>query len=277
MINQLLLGLLLSAAVGGLGYWRKALTASGLVGAILVGTLILGFGGWIWGLVLITFFVSSSLLSRYRRADKEALATAFAKDSRRDLGQALANGGVAAALAVAFASYPEPVLFAAYLGVMATVNADTWATEMGVLSQVPPRLVTTGKEVAPGTSGGVTRLGLWASVAGALLIGAVATALTQIASLQKGTGWSLQAASFPLLALAGGLVGSIFDSLLGATVQGIYYCSQCAKEIESPVHHCGQNTRLIRGWAWLNNDIVNLLSSILGGLAAALLAWIVWK
>ncbi len=277
MTNQLVLGLFLSAAVGGLGYWRKALTPSGLVGAILVGTLIFGFGGWIWGLVLITFFVSSSLLSRYRRADKEAFAAAFAKDSRRDMGQALANGGVGAALAVAFASYPEPVLFAAYLGVMATVNADTWATEIGVLSHVPPRLVTTGKEVVPGTSGGVTRLGLWASVAGALLIGAVATALTQIASLQKGTGWSLQAASFPLLALAGGLVGSIFDSLLGATVQGIYYCSQCTKETESPVHRCGQNTQLIRGWAWLNNDIVNLFSSILGGLAAALLAWVFWK
>ena len=70
----------------------------------------------------------------------------------------------------------------------------------------------------------MTRLGIWASVAGALLIGAVATALTQIVSLLKGTGWSLQAASFSLLALVGGLTGSIVDSLLGATVQGVHYC-----------------------------------------------------
>lgn len=277
MTSQLFLGLLLSAAVGGLGYWRKALTTSGLVAAILVGTLVFGFGGWIWGLVLITFFVSSSLLSRYRRADKETVATEFAKGSRRDWGQVLANGGVGAALAIAFASRPEPVLFATYLGVMATVNADTWATEVGILSRVSPRLVTTGEDVVPGTSGGVTRLGIWASVAGALLIGAVATALTQIASLLEGTGWSLQAASFSLLALAGGLAGSILDSLLGATVQGIHYCSHCAKETERPVHHCGQNAQLIRGWAWLNNDIVNLFSSILGGLVAALLAWLLWK
>lgn len=277
MNDQLLLGLLLSAAMGGLGYWRKALTASGLVGAILVGTLIFGLGGWIWGLVLITFFVSSSLLSHYRRAEKEAVAAEFSKGSRRDLGQVLANGGVGAALAITFASYPDPVLFAAYLGVMAAVNADTWATEMGVLSHVPPRLVTTGKEVAPGTSGGITRLGIWASVAGALLIGAVATALTQIASLLKDTGWSLQAASFPLLALGGGGAGSMFDSLLGATVQGIYYCNHCAKETEHPVHHCGHDTQLVRGWAWLNNDIVNLVSSSVGGLVAALLAWLIWK
>ena len=277
MINQLFLGLLLSSLVGGLGYWRKALSASGLAGAILVGTTIFGFGGWIWGFVLVTFFISSSLLSRYRRDDKEYVATEFAKGSRRDLGQVLATGGPGAVLAIAFASQPEPVLLAAYLGVMATVTADTWATELGVLSPVPPRLVTTGREVAPGSSGGVTSLGIWSSLAGALLIGAVATALTQFASLARGFGWSLKAVTYPLLALAGGDVGSIFDSLLGATVQGIYYCDHCAKETERPVHHCGHDTQLTRGWAWLNNDIVNLVSSSVGGLVSALLAWLIWK
>ena len=103
MIGQLLLGLVLSAVMGGLGYWRRSLTVSGVVGAVLVGTLIFGFGGWIWGLLLITFFVSSSWLSHYRRADKEAVADKFAKGSRRDLGQALANGGLGAVLAVAYA------------------------------------------------------------------------------------------------------------------------------------------------------------------------------
>jgi uncharacterized protein (TIGR00297 family) len=277
MIGQLLLGLILSTAIGGLGYWRQALTASGVIGAILVGTLIFGFGGWVWGLLLITFFLSSSWLSHYRRADKEIVAETSAKDSRRDLGQALANGGLGAALAVIYAQYPEPLLFAAFVGVMSTVNADTWATELGVLSRVPPRLITTGTQVPPSTSGGVTRLGTWASVAGALLIGTVATTLLQTVSLLNGDNWSLQAISYPLLAVAGGLVGSLFDSLLGATVQGIYFCERCAKETESPVHHCGQVARLLRGWAWLNNDIVNLVASIAGGLVAVSLAWLLWR
>jgi uncharacterized protein (TIGR00297 family) len=277
MTEQILLGLLLSTVVGGLGYWRRALTASGLVGAILVGTLIFGFGGWIWGLLLVTFFVSSSLLSHYRRIDKELVTEKFAKDNRRDVGQALANGGLGATLAVTFALEPSPLLFAAFLGVMATVNADTWATELGILSRVPPRLVTTGQEVAAGTSGAVSRLGMWASVAGALLIGTVATALTQVASLVNGTGWSLRAASFPLVALVGGLVGSLFDSFLGATVQGIYYCDRCAKETERPNHHCGATARPLRGWGWLNNDLVNFTASIVGGLVAVALAWLLWK
>lgn len=277
MTGQLLLGLILSAAMGGLGYWRQALTISGALGAVLVGTLIFGFGGWVWGLLLITFFVSSSWLSHYRRADKETVAEKFAKDSRRDLGQALANGGLGAALAIVYAQYPEPLLFAAFVGVMSTVNADTWATELGILSRVPPRLITTGEKVLPGTSGGVTRLGIWASVAGALLIGTVATALIQIRSLLNDNNWSLQAIAYPLLAVAGGLVGSLFDSLLGATVQGIYFCEHCAKETESPVHRCGQATRPLRGWTWLNNDMVNFLASIAGGLVAASLAWLLWR
>jgi uncharacterized protein (TIGR00297 family) len=277
MMGQLAVGLFLSALIGGLGYWRRALSVSGVVGAILVGTAIFGLGGWVWGLLLVTFFVSSSWLSHYRRADKEPLADKFAKGSRRDLGQTLANGGLGAVLAAAYAGSPDPLLFMAFIGVMATVNADTWATELGVLSRVPPRLITTGEEVVPGTSGGVTRLGIWASLAGALLIGAMAAALSQVRSLLSGGVWSLQAASYPLLAVAGGLTGSLFDSLLGATVQTIYYCDRCGKETESPIHGCGQISRPVRGWGWMNNDGVNVLASALGGLVAVLLAWLLWR
>ena len=273
----LLLGLLLSGGMALLGYWRQALSASGAIGAVLVGTLIFGFGGWEWGLLLVTFFVSSSWLSHFREADKSQVAEKFAKGSRRDLGQALANGGLGAILAVVSWRYPEPLLFAGFVGVMATVNADTWATELGILSRIPPRLITSGDEVPPGTSGGVTSLGIWASVAGAMLIGTVATALVQAGSLLSGNGWSLRAISYSLLAVVGGLIGSLFDSLLGATVQGIYYCESCEKETESPVHHCGRPTRPLRGWGWLNNDLVNFAASLVGGLAAVSLAWILWR
>lgn len=276
-IEWFLLGLALSALIGGLGYWRRALTISGGVGAVLVGTLVFWLGGWLWGVLLVAFFLSSSWLSHYRKEDKALVAEKFAKGSQRDLGQVLANGGLGMILAVVHANQPDALLLAAFAGVMATVTADTWATELGILSRVPPRLITTGEVVAPGASGGVTRLGIWASVAGALLIGTVATALAQIASLLSGNGWSLQPISFTVAAVVGGLAGSLFDSLLGATVQGIYYCERCAKETESPVHRCGQATRGLRGWAWLNNDLVNFLASLVGGLVAASVAWVLWR
>lgn len=276
-IEWFALGLASSTLIGGLGYWRRALTASGVVGAILVGTLIFWLGGWLWGVLLVTFFLSSSWLSHYRKEEKASVAEKFAKGSQRDLGQVLANGGLGAILAVVYANQPDALLLAAFVGVMATVTADTWATEIGILSRVPPRLVTTGEVTAPGASGGITRLGIWASVAGALLIGTVATALSQIDSLLSGGGWSLRAASFPLLAIVGGLAGSLFDSLLGATVQRIYYCERCAKETESPIHRCGQPARVLRGWVWLNNDLVNFFASFVGGLVAASLAWVLWR
>jgi len=277
MIQRLVTGLVLSALIGGLGYWRRALSTSGLLGAILVGTVTFGLGGWVWGLLLITFFVSSSWLSHYREADKQAITDSFAKGGRRDLGQALANGGLGALLAVAFALRPNPLFFAAFLGVIGSVNADTWATELGVLSRMSPRLITSGQEVPAGTSGGVTGLGVWASLAGALLIGAVATALTQAISLLRGNGWQVNAVSYPLLAVIGGMAGSLFDSLLGATVQGIYFCDYCEKQTERRIHRCGRSTRSVRGWKWLNNDVVNLAASAAGGFTAALLALLVWR
>lgn len=43
----------------------------------------------------------------------------------------MANGGLGALIAMANALLPSPVWFYLFTGVMATVTADTWATELG--------------------------------------------------------------------------------------------------------------------------------------------------
>ena len=216
-LTQLLYAFALSALVVALAYWRGSLSISGALGALIIGTLTFGFGGWQWGVLLGVFFVSSSLLSHFKEAEKQAAAEKFDKGHRRDMGQVLANGGLGAVLATLSAFVPETVVPAAtwlylFLGVMATVTADTWATELGTLSKQPPRLITTGKTVEVGTSGGVSPLGTAVSLAGGLLIGIVAGLITEY--------------NLGITALAGalgGLAGSLIDSLLGATVQQIYY------------------------------------------------------
>ena len=71
-----------------------------------------------------------------------------------------------------------------------------------------------------------------------------------------------------------GFGGALFDSLLGATVQGIYRCPSCEKETERyPQHTCGDTTVHIRGWRWLNNDLVNFAASVFG----AVVAYIGWS
>jgi len=261
-LPRILAGIILSALIGGAAYRRGSLTPSGWLGAIITGTLTFGFGGWAWGLTLIAFFLSSSALSHFRQARKQAIAgEKFEKGGRRDLAQTLANGGAGAALALAYGLNGAPIgLLAAFAGVMATVTADTWATEIGILSLRPPRLITSWRTVEPGTSGGITAYGILASSAGALMIGLT---LMLLAAIELGTWWLWLLPA----AIVGGLVGSLADSLLGATVQAIYR-SPSGGETERRIGRDGAPNLALHGWRWMNNDLVNLLSSVVGGLAA---------
>jgi uncharacterized protein (TIGR00297 family) len=260
---QLPIGIFLGILIALLAWRAGALSASGAWAAALTGGLIFGLGGVPWAALLLAFFISSSALSRLFGKRKSALAEKFSKGHRRDWAQVLANGGLGALLAVVHWLYPSAAwVWPAFAGAMAAVNADTWATELGVLSQSAPRLVTTGKRVERGTSGGVTLLGTLAAAAGAGLI-AITALLFQ--PVEAGLTWLFAI-------LLGGLGGSFFDSLLGASLQAIYHCPVCSKETERhPLHTCGTHTVHVRGLHWMNNDVVNLACSVMGALAAVLL------
>lgn len=266
---RLVAGLGLSAIVACFALWRGSLSASGALGAIGVGTVTFAMGGPSWGLLLIAFFVSSSALSHYKERVKEPLADKFQKGHRRDLGQVLANAGVGTICAVAFRLTLHPLFVVAFAGALATVNADTWATELGVLGRAAPRLITTRRPVPVGTSGAVTAMGTSVAFAGALFIAVLAVIFWHLA---PGEDPQLLASPVPPVAALGlalaGLLGSLFDSLLGATVQACYYCDFDQKETESAIHRCGRAARLVRGWAWLDNDWVNFISSLAGSLLA---------
>ncbi|MGD2146265.1 MAG: DUF92 domain-containing protein [Anaerolineae bacterium] len=265
LLLRLVVGLVLSVAIGIAGYRRGALTGGGALGAVMTGTMVIGLGGWVWAALLIAFFVSSSVLSFYRAHEKEELAEKFAKGHRRDLVQTLANGGIPAVLAMLSQVWPDDMWFFAAVGAMAAVNADTWATELGVLSRRKPRLIISGRTVDVGTSGGVTWLGEAASLGGAIFIGILGGVGSLIAG--RDLAWS---AAVVGAATLGGMVGSAGDSLLGATLQAIYWCDACQKETETPMHRCGTRTYPIRGSSWLDNDMVNALASAAGALAAAI-------
>ena len=265
---NIILGFILGALIASLAWKAGALNRSGALAAILTGGLIFGFGGVPWAILLLTFFISSSALSRLFARHKASLDEKYAKGSRRDWGQVLANGGLGALLALLHARYPDQDWpWVAFMGAMAAVNADTWATELGTFSPTPPRRITSGVQVEPGTSGGVTLLGYGAVIGGAALIGLAGSFFSPVAS----------ALSWIWITVIAGLAGSTADSLLGATLQAIYYCPACEKETERhPLHSCGANTNHLRGWRWLNNDWVNFICSLVGALAAAGF-WAVWR
>jgi uncharacterized protein (TIGR00297 family) len=262
---QFLTGFLLGTLVALLAWRARALSISGAVAAALTGGMIFGLGGLPWAALLLTFFITSSGFSRLFQRRKTGLGEKFSKGNQRDYAQVLANGGLGAGLALLHALAPDQdIWWIAFGGAMAAVNADTWATELGVLSASLPRLITTGKVTERGTSGAVTWLGYGAILGGSGLVAAVGAVFKT----------PVEPLGYILCILLGGLAGSTFDSLLGATVQAIYTCPTCQKETERhPYHSCGSTTTLQRGWQWLNNDWVNFGCSLIGaGVAGGLWA-----
>jgi len=263
---QLFLGFLFALIIAFLAYRAHSLNRSGAYAAILIGTLIFGLGGWQWAVILLTFFISSSALTRLFGKRKAVLNEKFEKGGQRDAAQVIANGSVASLFAGLHFFFPTAAWpWLAFAASMAAVNADTWATELGVLNPVPPRLITNGKSVEKGTSGAISFYGTLSAMAGALLIAILAAVLNPYNNS------SLITYYFLLITLAG-ITGALFDSLLGATVQAIYRCPRCDKDTERhPIHTCGAETTQLRGWKWLNNDMVNLACATAGAMIGLLL------
>jgi uncharacterized protein (TIGR00297 family) len=261
---QILFGVWLAILIAGTAHRLGALSGNGAVAAVLVGAIVMGLGGWQWAVLLLAFFISSSILTRAFRGQKAGLGEKYSKGGQRDAGQVLGNGALPALFAGLHAFFPGAAWpWLGFAAALAAVNADTWATELGVLSPAPPRLITNlGRTLEKGSSGAVSPWGTAAALAGAGLIGLLA------ASLSPNDRWSLF-----LLITASGFLGSLFDSLLGATVQAMYFCPKDQGETEQhPLHICGTATIHMRGWRWLDNDRVNLGCGAIAAAVAILAA-----
>lgn len=264
---QWVLGLVLAAAVSYTASRFKLVTASGAWSALVLGWLTFGSGGLDWAAVLLTFFISSSLLSKMLKKQKADVESNYAKGSRRDVGQVLANGGVAGIFALLHLFFPPSLLpWIGFCASLAAANADTWATELGVLNRKQPVLITNRRQVEAGTSGAISLAGTLAAAAGALTVGLVS-------SLFAPSGLSIvDRIGLVVVILAAGLIGSLVDSYLGATVQAVYVCSTCGRKTEKhPIHSCGGRTNQVGGWRWLTNDWVNFGCTFSAVLVAFLL------
>ncbi|UNK17092.1 DUF92 domain-containing protein [Paenibacillus sp. N3/727] len=256
-----LIGAMGALIVAGAAYLKKSLSLSGAAAAVMMGTVYYGAGNLFWFGTLLLFFMTSTLLSKYRQGSKQDLEKSYAKTGKRDAGQVFANGGIGMVLCLLHFMYPHEAWKLLFIGVMAAVTADTWATEIGSLSRRPPRSILNGKSLPPGTSGGVSWLGSTAAALGGAIIGAGAWLFGVWSGLVP------DLITYAIAGLIGGLVGAFTDSWMGATVQKMYRCTTCGKDVE--VHrHCGQPTERSGGWDWMTNDAVNLISSLIGGFAA---------
>jgi uncharacterized protein (TIGR00297 family) len=255
---------------------------------------------WTWFLILLIFFVVTAQFTHFKYKIKRRYGAAQEKGGARDWSHVLANGGLPLSIVLfsvllilffgqinAFgrlevgvghmmvpASLVIAVAFVAFLGAVATATADTLATEIGLLSPQPPRLITNPrKAVPPGTSGGVSVAGELATLLGTLLIGGIAALLAAPFWINLfGTTLMPELAgiapvTFILVGMVGGIAGCTVDSLLGATWQGHWTCNVCGKQTEKKTH-CGEKASYLRGNRFLDNHMVNVMSCLIGAFVA---------
>ena len=207
----------------------------GAIASVIVGWLI-AYGLGRKGTALLgLFFTSGSALSRLPEARRQERG----KTARTER-QVLANGGVAAIAAVGAASTTDARWIAMFVGSLAAATSDTWATELGLQSGKRPRYILSGAAVSPGLSGGVTPVGTLASVAGATAIAVIAGGIYRRPQLVP-------------IALAGGMAGSVLDSVLGEVVQRKQQSLTTGEIVES-ADETGGPVALVSGLAWVDND-----------------------
>ena len=224
------------AAIAAVALARKLLDAKGTAAAFILGFIIFYAGGLSAFVIFLFFFLSSSFITKAARRERAG--------GRRGFVQVIANGLPASLSMIAWYHTLSPVFLIGFASAVAEAASDTWAGEIGQLSRRDPVSIITFTRVPKGISGGVTVLGLSASL----------LASSVIALLFLGTfGCGLP----DVLAItAAGFLGALLDSFLGATVQVQYRRSD-----GTLTENAGEGERA-RGIPFIDNDMVNFISSL---------------
>lgn len=211
--------------------WLRAVTLSGAIAGGILAFLLFVAGGPGAFAALIVVFLLTWTTTRIGHQRKRQLGTAERRGGR-SASQVMANVGIAAVAVLLGLVTRHPAGLVACSAALAEAAADTTSSEVGQAVSDSAYLITSFRPVPVGTDGGMSFAGTLAGVAAAALVAAVCCATRMI-----GTHWLLPVA-------AAGVLGMIVDSLLGATLE---------------------RQQL------LNNDAVNLLSTIAAALFALLL------
>lgn len=271
-------GVTLAYKISNRGLERKSLSKSGATAAFWVSSIAASCS-MRTAATLIIFYLTSSKLTSVGKFRKKTLEEEYSAEGSRGASQVLACSlfGVAIALLRrVVVGVDGPLLWGnniaclgnrltlACLSFFACCAGDTWASELGILSQHPPRLVLAPwKSVPPGTDGAVSWIGLAASAAGGLCMG-----LTYGTCIIGSNGLAAlrEIASLAWIGTLGGLVGSLLDSILGYTIQATYYDTEAKMIVKRP-----SATTRREGIAFLSNEAVNFVSTAGTAALAALL------
>ena len=190
------------------------LDKQGIIAATLLGLFVGFLGHWTWLLLLLCFFLSSHIATKWRFEEKTERGLNESTDGHRGWVNVAANGGMPALVALLTFLVDDWESGLWMFAPVAVATSDTWASEIGCLDQ-RVRMITTLKPCEAGVNGGFSPNGQLAAVAGGLLIGASAL----VASLVM-----FSAPVSDQIVIAGivaglGFLGCQIDSILGAVLE----------------------------------------------------------
>ncbi|XP_021903197.1 protein PGR [Carica papaya] len=275
---QPLMAVLISSFIAIRAYRRNSLDLSGALSGFIVMTLHFAVG-FRFGAMLLAFFLTSSKLTKVGEEKKRRIDADFKEGGQRNWLQVIINSGIASILVLSIwkltgqqdhcldskESTSITALIGGIIGHYACCNGDTWSSELGVLSDAQPRLITTFKRVQRGTNGGVTAAGLLAAIVAGSVIGLTFVLFGFLTTKCSYDVALKQLLVIPLSALAG-LCGSLIDSLLGATFQFSGFCTVRNKVVGKPA----PTVKKISGVSILDNNAVNLVSVLLTSLLTSI-------
>ncbi|KAI6099860.1 integral membrane protein DUF92-domain-containing protein [Pisolithus thermaeus] len=301
--------LVLATALAVNGVLSRKLSPSGAATAFVVGFLVMATPVRAIGVTLIVFYLLASRATKHEKKRKAQLEEGFQDAGYRTGWQVLCNSIAAFIASVVWSATFAPnvlpwsllpsvlpqgplydseswcplsagisndlsrALLFVVLGQFACCLGDTLASELGILSTSPPVLITTLKPVPPGTNGGISIGGTLASVAGGCVVG-----LTLFTSLVVENGacraeWMSILPSLIFWGSTAGVLGSMLDSFLGATVQRTRYSVDSKRVLQdASVPRDKESIKVISGLNLLTNNQVNLVSSTATAVVVALLA-----
>lgn len=205
---QLLIALLLAGAIGLLAFILNLLTLDGAHAAVVVGTITFGLGGETAAVILVIFFLTGSWLSKLNHLWLEKKQYPW-EDTRRSGLQVWANAFWFCVFLVIWFATRQQMWYIIAVASLAVANADTWATEIGTLTdRFRTLMITNFKPVPAGVNGGVSVNGTLASILGSILIAAV----------YGGIAGRVDTLDFLIISICG-VLGCIADSYFGALVQ----------------------------------------------------------
>ena len=289
-------GLLMMSVIGGLAYKAHFLDISGLIAAFVTGFTIWYTGGPAAFAIILFFFISAGVATKYKYKAKVAKNVAQEGKGKRSWVNVFGSGIIPMIFSIAMyvaAMSPDLVaagwpffLFGGYVGSVATTSADTLVSEIGVFSKSKPRLITNLRRKVPGgTIGAVSLLGEGVAIAAGLFIGIIALGFALLAPTWIPglvTAGNVVVSEYVLflipLSVLAAFIGCNIDSLLGAKFQNRFVCEICGAIIDKEFH-CEYETKYVGGFKSFTNMHVNLGSSVMGAtlgivLGAGLFVWI---